>query len=100
MNDTEPLYIPEGWEAEIKLQLQQEATLAPLEMSATLARPTEPKVFCQAGKRAPATGHTVGTCSVHEAHENSHRDMHSGVTWADTDPGAYYRYSYPREAAQ
>lgn len=54
-------------------------------MSALLGRPEEQKVFCKAYLVAKHTGYRVASCSIHQGHENLHRDVHSGMTWSDYD---------------
>lgn len=63
------------------LDEEQEATLRRMEMSLTLSRPEEPKVFCSS-YRSNGRGYIVHGCSFHAGHENDHRDVHSGATWS------------------
>ena len=95
--DNEPLFLPEGWEAQTKLEMADEKSLAPLEMSLAISRDETPKAFCKAALRSPTTGYLTATCSAGEAHENAHRDMHSAITWPDDSPFNVWRNHYPSE---
>lgn len=57
-------------------------TLAALDLSLMLARDDfEHRPRCGATRR-DNRGYVVATCSFHPGHENDHRDVHAGRTWA------------------